>query len=152
MNQSLQDTIEREVVINAPKERVFQAISDPTKIVNWFPDRVEGSLSPGEQSIFGFGEGGKVFVYVEASDEPTYFSYRWLPGADYEKGYTGDVRQKPHTLVEFRLEEVAGGTRVHLKESGFASLPSEFYEACLKDNNSGWDYMLDRLVKLFSEE
>jgi hypothetical protein len=65
----------------------------------------------------------------------------------------------PHTpwvddtprVVEFRLEPFGTGTSVRLIESGFAALPTEKGESSLKDNSSGWDYMLDRLGKLFSE-
>jgi len=57
----------------------------------------------------------------------------------------------PNTLVEFRLEPSGTGTSVRLIESGFAALPTEMGESSLKDNSGGWDYMLDRLGKLFSE-
>lgn len=150
MSTTMQDAIEREIVVCAPRERVYQAITDPEQIVRWFPDAVEGNLHPGSDALFTFEGYGGSQIYVEAADPHHYFAYRWLPGGDYEVGFRGDVRQKPHTLVEFRLEEHPEGTRVLLKESGFAGLPAEFYAGCMKDNNQGWDYMLDRLVKLFA--
>lgn len=43
------------------------------------------------------------------------------------------------TTVEFTLEEVEGGARLMLVESGLASLPSALYERTLKENTLGWD-------------
>jgi hypothetical protein len=37
-------------------------------------------------------------------------------------------------------------------ESGFASLPAEVAEKSLKQNSGGWDYMLGRLEKHFTEK
>ncbi|HEY0867227.1 MAG TPA: SRPBCC family protein [Fimbriimonas sp.] len=142
----MRDTIEREIIIRAPVERVYNAIAEPEQIVRWFPDAIEGRLKPGERPTLDFGEYGKSSIYVEAAEPHHYFAYRWRPGSDsLDTG--GDVLQQPNTLVEFRLEPVAEGTRLKLTESGFASLPAEVYEKAFKDNNEGWDYMLDRLAK-----
>lgn len=148
MVTTMQDTIEREIVIRAPKEKVYNAITDPAQIVKWFPDTVEGKLEPGERPIFDFGQYGKSALYVVAADPHDYFAYRWIPGGVHEyKDFMGDVLAEPNTLVEFRLEEASGGTRVRLMESGFASLPAEAYAQSVKDNTEGWAYMLDRLEK-----
>ncbi len=148
---SLQDTIEREITIRAPKERVYAAITDPEQIVQWFPDGIEGKLEAGERPVLDFGEYGKNKIYVVAADPFDYFAYRWTSGSSFiPEGFMGDTLNHWNTLVEFRLEEVADGTRVKLLESGFASLPTEVYEQLLKDNSGGWSYMLDRLEKLFA--
>jgi len=55
----MQDTIVREITVKAPKERVYTAITDPTQIIKWFPDAVEGKLEAGERPVFDFGEYGK---------------------------------------------------------------------------------------------
>jgi uncharacterized protein YndB with AHSA1/START domain len=146
MNSTLQDSIERQITVRAPKERVFQAISDPEQIVKWFPDAVEGSLDLGSRPYFDFGSYGKVQVFVEAVEPNDYFAYRWLTGCDeVPGGYTGDVNDLANTLVEFRLEDTPDGTLVRLKESGFASLPADRAERALKDNSGGWDSMMSRL-------
>jgi len=145
---ALQDTIEREIVVRAPKERVYAGITDPAQIVQWFPDGIEGKLEPGERPILDFGKYGKSAIYVVAAEPYDYFAYRWVPGSvPVPQGFLGDVLAQPNTLVEFRLEEVPGGTRVSLVESGFASLPAEVYQQSLKDNTEGWQFMLDRLQK-----
>jgi hypothetical protein len=65
-------------------------------------------------------------------------------------GFIGDVLKEPNTLCEFHLEEVPEGTRVRLIESGFASLPQEFYAKSVEENEGGWTVMIYRL-KTFAE-
>lgn len=50
--------------------------------------------------------------------------------------------------IEGGTLEVVGGTKVTLKESGFSSLPQSEAESSFKDNNGGWDYMVERLSAL----
>jgi uncharacterized protein YndB with AHSA1/START domain len=151
MNQALQDTIVREVTIGADQEKVYAALTDPDKLGQWFPDRVEGKIEPGERPVFDFGEYGRHSVYVVATDPHSYVAYRWIPGAVHvPQGFIGDVLQEPNTLCEFFISPVDGGTQVRLVESGFASLPAEFYETALRENQGGWDIMVHRL-KTFVE-
>lgn len=148
----MQDSIERTITVNAPIERVFHAITDPEELVKWFPDAVEGTIAAGEQPTFEFEGYGKSKIYIVAKDAPSYFAYRWVPGTTTEDAVgTPDVLSVTNTLVEFRLESTNDGTSVVLRESGFASFPPEIAASAFKDNSGGWDYMVDRLVKLFSE-
>ena len=143
----MQDTIVREITVKAPKERVYLAVTDPNQITSWFPDTIEGKLEVGERPVLGFGEHGRSSIYVEAAQPFEYFAYRWVPGAG---GIVGDVLTVPNTLVEFHIEESSDGTKITLKESGFASLPTELAEESLKQNSGGWEYMMGRLEKVLS--
>jgi uncharacterized protein YndB with AHSA1/START domain len=147
MNQPVSDTIEKEIIINAPQGKVYQAISDPAQITAWFPTAIEGSLDEGESPILDFGEHGKNQIYVEAAKPHEYFAYRWIPGS---KHFIGDVLAETNTLVEFFIQSVETGTKVTLKESGFASLPDDVREQKFSDNNGGWEYMLGRLKDLLA--
>ena len=69
---------------------------------------------------------------------------------DAYRNFIGDVLQEPNTLCEFHISATEGGTKVRLVESGFASLPAEFYEDALSQNQGGWDVMVHRL-KTFVE-
>jgi uncharacterized protein YndB with AHSA1/START domain len=145
----MQDKIERHITIKAPKERVYQAITDPTHITSWFPDTVEGTLVEGEQPIFGFGEHGRAQVLVVATKPHDYFAYRWVPGANH---FLGDVTSVQTTLVEFALQEADGVTTVTLTESGFSMLPAELATSSFEQNTGGWGYMLGRLEEKFAKE
>lgn len=72
-------------------------------------------------------------VTVEAVEPPTRFAYRWEPGGSSDGG--------PTTLVEFDLEEIPGGTRLTLVESGFSQLGAESWQG----NEYGWDAELGEL-------
>ncbi|MFN7161200.1 MAG: SRPBCC domain-containing protein [Candidatus Gracilibacteria bacterium] len=151
MENTVQDVIEKEVIINGSKERVFQAISDPAQITSWFPEGIEGSLAVGEKPVFDFGKHGKVQVVIIASEPSDYFAYRWIPGSNvHSEEEISETLDHPNTLVEFRLEDIEGKTKVTVKETGFASLPSETYEKILGENTKGWEFMLGRLEKFIN--
>lgn len=141
----MQDTIRREVSIKASKEKIYDAIANPEKVVLWFPDSVEGPYKKGEQPLFDFGEDGKDRVYIVDAVPCDYFAFRWVPGS---RNFTGDVLSVKNTLVEFRIREDADGLcTVTMTESGFASLPAEIMDTSYRENAEGWTDMLDRLVR-----
>ena len=143
----MQDIIQREIIIKATKDRIYNAIASPEQVVLWFPETLEGNYKVGEQPIFGFGEHGRNQVYIVAARPYEYFAYRWVPGANH---FLGDVLSVPNTLVEFRIQEESEGLcKVTLTESGFEKLPIEVKEEAFKQNTGGWDFMLNRLVKYF---
>jgi len=144
----MQNVIERQIVIHASMERIYDAIANPQEVVKWFPDVVEGRYEVGEQPVFGFGEHGKNQVCIVDARPHHYFAFRWVPGANH---FLGDVLSVPNTLVEFRIESLGDGRcRLTLTESGFADLPSEMMEGAFKQNSGGWDFMLGRLEKHFT--
>ena len=144
----MQDTIVREITVKASIKRVYTAITDQQHIIKWFPNAVEGNLAVGESPVFDFGEYGKNRVYIQAATPHNYFAFRWVPGSEH---FMGDVLTVKNTLVEFRLEEIDGMTKVTLTESGFASLPADVAEKKFSDNTGGWEYMIGRLEKLMNE-
>ena len=149
----IQDSIERQITIRAPKERVYRAITDPKQIVSWFPDAINGTLEVGAAPTIDFGKDTVYQIQVVAANPHDYFAYRWVPGnADGTNGFTGDVLAVPNTLVEFRLADDPIGTALTLTESGFSTLPRVVAKKKFEENSGGWDYMLDRLEKLFSQE
>jgi uncharacterized protein YndB with AHSA1/START domain len=153
MKSAMQDSIEKEIFVRASKERVYAALTTPDQFVKWFADGVEGKFDAGERPILDFGEYGKTEIFVVAADPFDYFAYRWVPAAiACPKGFFGDALAHPNTLVEFKLETVDGGTKVHLKESGIASLPTEMIEQALSDNASGWTYMIGRLEEYLNNQ
>jgi uncharacterized protein YndB with AHSA1/START domain len=144
----MQDVITKEITVKASAERVYSAITDPRQIITWFPDAVEGTLEVGQRPIFTFEGHGKSALYIEAAQPFEYFAYRWIPGGT--AAFVEDVLTVPNTLVEFRIEALSDGTKVTLKESGFAALPAEVAEKSLNENSGGWEYMINRLEKVLS--
>jgi uncharacterized protein YndB with AHSA1/START domain len=67
------------------------------------------------------------------------FSWRWHPGAKQPPD------DEPQTLVEFRLSDGTGGTRVTVIESGFERLALARRAAAFEDNTKGWEHQLKAL-------
>lgn len=129
------DRIERTMDLQAPRAEVWAALTEPERISRWFGDSAELDLRPGGEGVFRWGE-IVIPVTVEEVDAPHRFSYRWEPSHAQAGG--------PTTLVEFSLEEIAGGTRLQLVESGFAALSAE----ARSDNDEGWTEELGELRAL----
>jgi uncharacterized protein YndB with AHSA1/START domain len=55
--------------------------------------------------------------------------------------------EAPTTLVTFELEEVAGGTRLTIVESGFDRIPLERRAKAFADNEEGWQVQLSLIAR-----
>ncbi len=136
-----QDWIERDVVIDASRERVWDVLTDARHVARWFGASAEIDLRPGGHAHFGW-QGQAVFeAVVERVERPSAFSYRWARDAGTEPG-TGTG-----TLVEFSLTEVPAGTLLRVVETGFASLHLSQAEQgqAAEGNRLGWT---DELAQL----
>ncbi|MDB5167563.1 MAG: hypothetical protein JWN26_708 [Candidatus Saccharibacteria bacterium] len=149
VGETMQDIITKEITVKAPKERVYQAITDPKQITKWFPDEIEGMLEVGQQSIVTFNGYGKSSLLVIDANPFDYFAYRWIPGGS---SIIDDLTTVQTTLVEFHLTEQNGRTKVVLTESGFATLPADVAAKSFSDNSGGWDQMMSRLEKMLSQD
>jgi uncharacterized protein YndB with AHSA1/START domain len=129
----MQDTIERTIEIPVDIETVWSALTTADGIREWFGDEAEIDLSPGGEARFGWtAYGSSSHAIVVAVMRPHGFSYRWAASGS-ERVETG-----PSTLVEFTLSSTDDGTKVTVRESGFASLPPEIIEDSLRENTLGW--------------
>ena len=139
-----QDVIERSISIVAPIEQVYAAISTPEQFGQWFCEGIEGDFEVGSQPVMDAGEYGKFRLAIVAAEPPTYFAMRWVSGIDIP--ITEDPLKHPNTLIEYRLKSNdEGGTLVTVRESGFASLPSEFAQKNFDSNTGGWAFQMPRL-------
>jgi len=133
------DRIEKKIVLRAPRSRVWHAIADAEQFGAWFGARLEGEFAPGariEGRITSPGyEHMTMEMTVERVDPERLFSYRWHPYA-VEPGV--DYSNEPTTLVEFRLDEVTGGTELTVVESGFDRIPVTRRADALRMNDAGW--------------
>ena len=99
------DTISREVVIDAPPDRVWAIVTDPRHVARWFSDEAEIDLRPGGAMVLTWQGHGTYRGRVEAVDPPRRFAFRWLRREDNEPG------DGTSTLVEFVLAAEGSGTR-----------------------------------------
>ena len=141
------DRIEKEIVLRAPRSRVWRALADPEEFGAWFGMKLEGSFAPGARaqatSLPGHGN-MTIEIAIERMDPETRMSYRWHP-YPVEPGV--DYSSEPTTLVEFQLEEVAEGTRVRVVESGFDRIPLARRAEAFRMNDAGWAEQLENIAR-----
>jgi len=131
--------IERRFQVGAERARVWRAISDAREFGSWFGMELDRPFAPGATvlgrvTIPGYDH-VTAEILVEKVEPEGYFSYRWHP---YANDPAIDYEAEPTTLVEFRLEEVAGGTAVTITESGFDQLPAWRRAEAFRMNEAGW--------------
>jgi uncharacterized protein YndB with AHSA1/START domain len=142
------DRIEKQIVLRAPRSRVWQALTTAGEFGRWFGARLDGAaFAPGAQvegpiTIAGY-EAWVLAFTVERMEPEHLFSYRWHPHTAPGQDHGGE----PTTLVEFRLEEVPGGTRLTVVESGFDRLPAARRATALGMNDPGWAAQLQNLAR-----
>jgi uncharacterized protein YndB with AHSA1/START domain len=142
------DRIEKEIVLRAPRARVWRALTDSGEFGTWFGVKLDGAFAVG-QSVKGHITAPEyahltLEVIVESIEPERLFSYRWHPYAIDPKV---DFSAEPMTLVEFRLEEAPGGTRLSIVESGFDRLPAHRRDEAFRMNEGGWQAQLENVRK-----
>lgn len=139
MSTTMTDRIEKTVVLRAPRARVWRALTNAAEFGEWFGVRLTSPFAPGAavrgQITYPGYEHLTLEMIVERIDPEHYFAYRWHPHAvDPDADYS----QEPTTLVEFRLEETAGGTLLTITESGFDRIPLARRAEAFRSNDGGW--------------
>jgi uncharacterized protein YndB with AHSA1/START domain len=144
------DRIEKEVVLRAPLDRVWKAISDADEFGQWFGVRFDGPFVAGasitgvitpttvDEEIARLQEphAGKSDIWQIVAIEPQRrLAFRWHPYA-VEPGT--DYSQEPTTLVEFTLTETDDGVLLRIVESGFENIPADRRVAAFEGNSEGW--------------
>jgi uncharacterized protein YndB with AHSA1/START domain len=141
MNVTSTDRIEKQVLIQAPRERVWKAVADPHSFGEWFGVDLSdaGQFSPGARLRGRMRHPGYEHVWfditVDRVEPERLLSWRWHPDAT-DPGI--DYGKEPTTLVVFELREVADGTLLTVVESGFDALPPERRAEAYRGNEEGW--------------
>src|SRR5262249_23534187 len=150
MSSSNTDRIEKKVLLRAPRERVWRAISNSQEFGSWFGVKLDGPFVAGtrvtgkvvptsvdpEVAKAQKPYEGMAFEFTGDRIEPMKLcSFRWHPFA-VEPGV--DYSKEPTTLVAFQLEEVPGGTMLTITESGFDQIPLARRAKAFAANEQGW--------------
>jgi uncharacterized protein YndB with AHSA1/START domain len=142
----MSDRIEKVIELKAPIDRVWRALADHEQFGTWFRVKLDGPFAPGEVSRGHMTYPGYEHLAwqarIVAMEEPSLFSFTWHPYAvDPDKDYSGETP----TLVEFRLEPIADGTRLVVTESGFDSVPAERRDEAMRMNEGGWTQQIENI-------
>jgi uncharacterized protein YndB with AHSA1/START domain len=148
MKTTSTDRIEKQIVLRAPRARVWKALTDAKEFSAWFGVNLEGAFAVGKTVKGRITHPGYEHVTLEATiermDAEKLFSYRWHPHAVDPKA---DYSNEPTTLVEFRLEDAPEGTRLTVVESGFDRIPLGRRDEAFRYNSGGWESQLSRIAR-----
>lgn len=153
------DQIQKKIVLQSSRERVWRAISDSASFGSWFGVEFDGPFVAGsplhgrivptqvdpEVAKLQEPHRGKPFqILVESVEPMNRFAFRWHPCA-IDPNY--DYASEPMTLVTFELTEVEGGTLLTITESGFDQIPIERRGPAFKANDGGWAHQAKLIEK-----
>ena len=146
MSPSSTDRIERQILLRAPRGRVWRALTDSAEFGRWFGVKVEGAFVPGAHvrgAITHPGYEHVVFdITIERMEPERLFSWRWHPHA-VEPGI--DYSAEPATLVVFELADAPGGIMLTVVESGFDQVPLARRALAYRMNGDGWAYQMQAI-------
>lgn len=135
----MDNRIEKRIELKAPISRVWRALTDYREFGEWFRVKLEGPFIPGQVARGNITYPGYEHLtweaVVEKMEPERLFSFTWHPYAVDPKT---DYSQESPTLVEFRLEEIPGGTLLLLTESGFDKIPADRRLEAFRRNDGGW--------------
>jgi uncharacterized protein YndB with AHSA1/START domain len=126
--------VERSIWIDAPRERVWQAITDPAHLAQWLlPPALGAQMKRNASGTFFvcMGDMEIPIAIQEAPKQPQQVTSRSLPDQLIATTYV--------------LEEENGGTRVTVTMTGFEALPADAREDRLKPSGAAWEKALANL-------
>jgi uncharacterized protein YndB with AHSA1/START domain len=138
-------SIEREIRIDAAPDVVFDVVSNPEHVKQWWPDDARFEPTPGAMGEIAFtmpaGERAPVGFQVVDAVAHRLFSFRWTqsPGEP--------ARPDNSMLVTFELTPDGDGTLLRMTETGFRERGWDDAKVAAEhaDHVAGWDHFLPRL-------
>ena len=153
------DRVVKTIVLKAPLERVWNAITDYRLFGVWFGVVIDGPFVPGKEAtgrieptqvdaeVARHQEAYKGLPWrarVDCIEPMKRFSFYWHP---YAIDPDADYSKEPMTLVTFELQDTDGGILLTVTESGFQLLPADRCEQALKSSGTGWGHVAKLLEK-----
>jgi uncharacterized protein YndB with AHSA1/START domain len=157
------DCIEKKVLLRAPLDRVWEAISDASQFGSWFGVEFDGPFVAGSRLI------GRIMpttvdadvakaqepytgmpfeIAVDRIEPKRLFSFRWHPFA-VDPAF--DYASEPMTLVAFELASAPDGTALTLTESGFDQIYAERRAKAFEMNDGGWAAQMKLIEKYLAK-
>ncbi|MBA2499381.1 MAG: SRPBCC domain-containing protein [Chitinophagaceae bacterium] len=141
--QTSADPIVKVVVLNAPVDQVWKAITDKNEMKNWYFDLPEFEPKVGAKfQFYGENEGRRFLHLCEVKEVVEYekISYTWM--------YEG---QNIETLVSFELFPEGAQTRVKLTHTGLEKLPQD-RDFAKSNFDKGWTEIIQKSLKEYAEK
>ena len=149
MTKESTDRIERSVVLNAPRTRVWRALTNAEEFGDWFGANLKGqTFAPGQRArghlTYKGYEDYFFDIVVDRIEPQDLMSYRWHP---YPMDKSIDYDSEEPTLVTFTLKDAPkNGTLLTVVESGFDKVPPSRRAEAFRMNSGGWDGQMKRIA------
>jgi len=145
------DRIEKQITLDAPRSRVWRALTQVEQFNTWFGVLLSTPFSPGAEvsgkmNIRGY-EHMTMTIWIETMEPERFFSFRWHP---YAIEPDVDYSSEPTTLVSFTLDDEGAGTRVTIVESGFDAIPESRRAKAFTMNSNGWNGQAENIRKFLA--
>ena len=98
--------IHREIVLPAPREEVWEALTEPERLADWFANDVDLDLRPGGGASFRWSNGETRTATVTEVDPLRRLAFEWDDSSAEGRGE-----------VAFTLEDDVDGTRLTVVET-----------------------------------
>jgi uncharacterized protein YndB with AHSA1/START domain len=93
--------VEREITVPEEADEVWESLTDPERLEEWFATEVELDARPGGEGVFRWGDGDERRAVVRELEEAQRLVLDWDDGGS----------------VAIELEPCESGTRVHVVET-----------------------------------
>jgi uncharacterized protein YndB with AHSA1/START domain len=93
--------VEREITVPEEADEVWESLTDPGRLEEWFATEVELDARPGGEGVFRWGDGDERRAVVRELEEAERLVLDWDDGGS----------------VAIELETSEAGTRVHVVET-----------------------------------
>jgi uncharacterized protein YndB with AHSA1/START domain len=137
------DPLVKEVTIDAPVFKVWQAITDKVEMKNWYFELAEFKPEVGFEFHFAGGSEEKTYLHfckIKELVPNKKLSYCWR----YEN-YPGD------SLVTFELFEEGHKTRLKLTHEGLETFTTDNPDFAKESFTEGWNYIIGKSIKEYLE-
>jgi len=98
--------IRREIVLPNPREEVWEALTEPERLEDWFANDVDLDLRPGGGASFRWSNGEERSATVTEVEPGRRLAFEW-----------DDCGPEGGGEVEFTLDDAADGTRLTVVET-----------------------------------
>jgi uncharacterized protein YndB with AHSA1/START domain len=131
--------VECRVWINAPRPRVWSAITEPEHLERWYAPGcpwVIPALEVGETVKFYNTDTDIQLAIIEVVEPPHQFTLRWQ---------LDPMKPELTLLNTFFLEEASGGTRVIASQAGYELLPENMRQGQLDQDADAYTAIVESL-------
>jgi len=163
MTTATSDRIEKQILLHAPRARVWRALTNADEFGRWFGVKFDGPFSAGAvmRGVIVPTTGDEAVaraqqpyartafaLTVDRLEPERLFSFRWHPYA-VEPGV--DYSREPTTLIVFTLDDAPGGILLKVTESGFDRIPLERRAKAFSANDQGWAIQVTLIEKYLAQ-